>query len=181
MRKILVLLVTMALGVAAIVAGLAPASASGPDYLSVVSFKAASQSKITAKLAVTTKAAIPRHANAFIRSNPVVGFAWVDLGTSKAFVTTIHPVLGRDSHQNPRAWHAHTVTLSGGATAPNDFCLASINSTPTAGISIFGKAMRVNVRKSKLPVAPAAFDLATGFTVQHDSACTSGLAVRVST
>jgi hypothetical protein len=180
MRRILPLLVVTALGAATVVA-LAPASTSGPDYLSVVSFKAGSQSKITAKLAVTTKASIRRHADAFIRSNPVVGFAWVDLGTSKAFVTTIHPVLGRDSHQNPRAWHAHTVTLSGGATAPNDFCLAAINSAPTAGISIHGKTMRVNVRKSKLPVAPQAFDLGTGFTVQHDSACASGLAVRVST
>ena len=181
MRRIFALLVIAALGAAAILLGLAKASTVGPDYLSVVSFKAASQSKISAKLAVTTKASIPRHANAFIRSNPVVGFAWVDLGTSKAFVTTIHPVLGRDSHQNPRAWHAHTVTLSGGATAPNDFCLVAINSAPTAGISIFGKTMRVNVRKSKLPVAPQAFDLATGFTVQHDAACASGLAVRVST
>jgi hypothetical protein len=181
MRKILPVLVITALGVAALVAGLAPASTSGPDYLSVVSFKAGSQNRITAKLAVTTKASIPRFPNAFIRSNPVVGFAWVDLTTSKAFVTTIHPVLGRDSRQNPRAWHAHTVTLSGGATAPNDFCLAAINSTPTAGIAILGKTMRVNVRMSKLPLAPAAFDLATGFTVQHDSACASGLAVRVST
>jgi hypothetical protein len=181
MRRIFALLLVTALGSAAIVLGLARASTAGPDYLSVVSFKAASQNRMTAKLAVTTKASIPRFPNAFIRSNPIVGFAWVDAGTSKAFVTTIHPVIGRDSHQNPRAWHAHTVTLSGGATAPNDFCLASINSTPTAGIAILGKTMRVNVRKSKLPVAPQAFDLATGFTVQHDSACTSGLAVRVST
>jgi hypothetical protein len=180
MRRVLVLLIA-SVGAAAMLVALAPASTAGPAYLSVVSFKAASQSKIAAKLSVTTKASIPRHANAFIRSNPVVGFAWVDLGTSKAFVTTIHPVLGRDSHQNPRAWHAHTVTLTGSATAPNDFCLASINSTPTAGISILGKTLRVNVRKSKLPVAPQAFDLATGFTVQHDGACASGLAVRVST
>src|SRR5438034_9655353 len=143
MRKILALSVTTALGALGMVAGLAPASTSGPDYLSVVSFKAVSQSKIAAKLAVTTKAPIPRHPNAFIRANPVVGFAWVDVATSKAFVTTIHPVLGRDSQQNPRAWHAHTVTLTSGATAPNDFCLASINSAPTAGISILGKTMRV--------------------------------------
>ena len=119
MRKILALSVTTALGALGMVAGLAPASTSGPDYLSVVSFKAVSQSKIAAKLAVTTKAPIPRHPNAFIRANPVVGFAWVDVATSKAFVTTIHPVLGRDSQQNPRAWHAHTVTLTSGATAPS--------------------------------------------------------------
>ncbi len=181
MRKISAALVATALAAAAVVVGLAPASTSGPDYLSVVSFSAASKNKKAARLAVTTKASIPRHPDAFIRSNPVVGFAWVDNATSKAFVATIHPVLGRDSHQNPRGWHAHTVTLSGGATPPNDFCLASIDSSPTAGISIHGKTMRANVRKSKLPVAPQAFDLATGFTVQHDTACASGLAVRVST
>ena len=181
MRKILAVLVLTALGAAAIVVGLAPASASGPDYLSVVSFSATSKHKNQARLAMTTKASIPRHPDAFVESNPVVGLAWVDLATSKAFVVTIHPVIGRDSHQNPRGWHAHTVTLSGGATAPNDFCLASINSSPTAGISIHGKTMKVNVRTSKLPVAAQAFDLATGFTVQHDTACASGLAVRAST
>jgi len=181
MRKISAALVVMVLGAAAVVVGLAPASTSGPDYLSVVTFSAGSKNKSAARLAVTTKAPIPRHPDAFINSNPVVGLAWVDLATSKAFVVTIHPVLGRDSHQNPRGWHAHTVTLSVGATPPNDFCLASIDSSPTAGISLHGRTMKVNVRKSKLPVAPQAFDLATGFTVQHDSACTSGLAVRRST
>lgn len=181
MRKISAALTVLAFGATAIVAGLALASTPGPDYLSVVSFDATGKNHKQARLAVTTKAAIPRHPDAFIRSNPVVGFAWVDVATSKAFVVTIHPVIGRDSHQNPRGWHAHTVTLSGGATAPNDFCLASINSSPTAGITIHGKTMKVNVRASKLPVAVSAFDLATGFTLQHDTACSSGLGVRAST
>jgi len=181
MRKLFAVAVVTALGAAAMVVGLAPASTSGPGYLSVVSFSATSKNPNAARLKVTTKALLPRHPDAFIRSNPVVGLAWVDLATNQAFVVTIHPVLGRDSHQNPRGWHAHTVTLSGGATSPNDFCLASINSSPTAGISIYGNTMRVNVRKSKLPVAPQAFDIATGFTVQHDTACASGLAVRAST
>jgi hypothetical protein len=181
MRTISAAVAVTALGAAAILAGLALASAPGPDYLSVVSSSATAKNHHQARLAVTTKAAIPRHPDAFIRSNPVVGFAWVDVATSKAFVVTIHPVIGRDSHQNPRGWHAHTVTLSGGATAPNDFCLASIDSSPTAGISIHGKTMKVNVRASKLPVAASAFDLATGFTLQHDTACTSGLGVQAST
>jgi hypothetical protein len=181
MHKISAALVAAALAVAGLMAGSAPGSTPGPAYLSVVSFSAAAKNKNAARLAVTTKAPIPRHPDTFIKSNPVVGFAWVDLATSKAFVTTIHPVIGRDSNQNPRGWHAHVVTLSGGATAPNDFCLASIDSSPTAGISIHGKTMRVNVRRSKLPVPAQAFDLATGFTVQTDAACTSGLGVRVST
>lgn len=157
------------------------ASTPGPSYLSVSSWKAASKSKGTAVLSVTTKASIPVHPNAFIRSNPVVGFAWVDTQTSTAFVATIHPAIGRDSNQNPRAWHGHTVTLTTGATAPDDFCLGSIASTPTVGLSIHGSTMKINVRKSRLPVATTAFDLATGFTVQVDHACTSGLGVRVST
>lgn len=169
----------VALGVLAV--GIALAATPGPDYLDVASWKAQAKNKSTALLSATTKAAIPRHPNTFIRSNPVVGLAWVDSQTNKAFVATIHPVIGRDSNQNPRAWHAHTVTLTGGATAPNDFCVGSIASTPTAGLSIQGATMKINVRGSALPVPPAAFDLAVGFTVQSDAACTSGLGVRVST
>jgi hypothetical protein len=164
-----------------IAAGIAVASTPGPAYLSVSSWKAVSKSKGTAVLSVTTKAPIPVHPNAFIRSNPVVGFAWVDTQTSTAFVATIHPAIGRDSNQNPRAWHGHTVTLTTGATAPDDFCLGSIASTPTIGLSIHGPTMKINVRKSRLPVPTTAFDLATGFTVQVDHACTSGLGVRAST
>jgi hypothetical protein len=164
-----------------IAAGIAVASTPGPAYLSVSSWKAVSKSKGTAVLSVTTKAPIPVHPNAFIRSNPVVGFAWVDTQTNTAFVATIHPAIGRDSKQNPRAWHAHTVTLTGGATSPDDYCLAGINSSPTVGLSIHGATMKVNVRSSVLPVPPAAFDTAVGFTAQHDVPCASGLGVRVST
>ena len=160
---------------------LAGASAAGPAYLAEVSFTAKAQHGHLAKLSVTTGATIPRHPDAFIRSNPVVGFGWVDVDTSRAFVVTIHPAIGRDSRQNPNGWHAHTVTLGTGATGPNDFCLASIDSSPTAGIQLKGKTMRVNVRTRVLPFGVSAIDTAVGFTVQHDSACASGLAVRVST
>ena len=181
MGKKLAALAAAVLGAVGVFVALAPASATGPDFLRVASWKAASVNKIAARLSVTTEARIPRHPDAFIRSNPVVGLAWVDQGTDKAFVVTIHPVIGRDSRQNPRGWHAHTVTLTGGATAPNDFCLVRIDSSPNAGISLHGKTLKVNVRKRKLPVAPQAFDLATGFTVQQDAACASGLGVRAST
>jgi hypothetical protein len=69
------------------------------------------------------------------------------------------------------------VTVTGGATPPNDFCLVSIDSTPTAGIQIHGSTMNVNVRLSDLPEAPSAFNAAAGFTLEKDSACASGLAV----
>ena len=166
---------------AATIVGLALASLPGPDYLEVGSWKATAKNGQTATLSAVTRAAVPRRPDTFIGSNPVVGFAWADLQTSKAFVLTIHPVIGRDSHQNPSGWHAHTVTLAGGATAPNDFCLAGINSSPTAGIAIQGATIKANVRLSVLPVAPSAFDTAVGFTVQTDNACASKLGVRVST
>jgi hypothetical protein len=181
MGKKLAALAVAAVGAVGMFVAFAPASASGPDYLRIASWSAVSPNKSAARLAIKTEARIPRHPDAFIRSNPVVGFAWVDQATSKAFVATIHPAIGRDSHQNPRGWHAHTVTLGGGATAPNDFCLVRIDSSPTAGISLHGKTMKVNVRKRTLPVAPQAFDAATGFTVQQDAACASGLGVRAST
>lgn len=173
--------------IAAVVAGLAAgslgavavlAAAPGPDYLEVASWSAGSQNENAAQLSVTTGGAIPRRADAFIGANPVVGLAWADLDTGKVVVATVHPVLGRDSHQNPDGWHAHTATLTGGATAPNDFCVASIDSTPTAGIQIQDDTMTVNVRADELPVAASAFDAAVGFTIQPDAACASGLAVR---
>jgi hypothetical protein len=170
-----------AAAVAATAVGLALASLPGPDYLEVTSWKAVAKNDRTATLSASTKAAVPRRPDAFIGANPVVGFAWVDLQTSRAFVLTIHPMIGRDSHQNPTGWHAHTVTLAGGATAPSDFCLAGIDTSPTAGIAIRGATIKANVRLSVLPVAASAFDTAVGFTVQTDAACPSKLAVRVST
>lgn len=175
--------------VAALVAGVAAASvgavavlaaAPGPEYLDVESWSAASQNENLAKLSVTTGDDIPRRADAFIASKPVVGFAWADLATGTAFLTTIHPLIGRDSQQNPDGWHAHTVTLAGGATPPNDFCLVSIDSTPTAGIAIQGETMEVNVQQADLPVPPEAFDAGVGFTVEADAACAAtGLGVRL--
>ncbi len=158
------------------------ASVAGPAYLQVVSGSAAAQNSQTAKLTVTTNGNIPIRADSFVNSNPVVGFAWADLGTAKAFVTTIHPSF-KDDNQNPSGWHAHTVTLTGGATPPHDFCVASIDSSPTAGIVINGNTMNVNVLLSKLPSGetPSSLAAVVGFTVQLDSACSSGLAVQIST
>jgi len=170
------------LSLVALSAGLnvAVASAPGPSYLAVSSFTAALQNDNSVRLSVTTGADIPRHPDTFINSNPVVGLAWADLDTGKVFVVTIHPVLGRDSHQKPDGWHAHNATLSGGATSPNDFCVASIDASPPAGISLHGDTMSVNVQASKLPVDPEDFDAAVGFTIQPDGGCASGLAVRIS-
>jgi hypothetical protein len=179
MKKRLLLATAGAVLVALIGMGAVMAAAPGPEYLDVDSFSAVSQNHNAARLSVTTGGDIPRKPDAFINSKLVVGLAWADLDTGKVFATTIHPVLGRDSRQNPDSWHAHTATVSGGATPPNDFCVVSIDSAPTAGIQIHGNTMKVNVQDWKLPVAPEDFDAAAGFTLEADSACASGLAVRL--
>ena len=181
MKKWPLIAVALVTGLALSLVGLSGASASapGPAYLNVRSSSAAAQNGETAKFSAVTDGAIPHRADAFIQSHLVVGIGWADLTTGRALVVTIHPLIGRDSHQNPDAWHAHTVTVSGGATPPNDFCLVSIDSTPTAGIQIHGNTMDVNVRMSALPEAPSAFNAAAGFTLEQDPACASGLAVRL--
>ena len=156
------------------------AAGSGPPYLHVSSFSASAQNGNLAKLSVTTEGTIPRQPDSFILSHLVVGYAWADLEAGKVFVVVIHPSF-RDSRQKPDSWHAHTATLAGGATSPNDFCVASIDSAPTAGIQIHGDAMDVNVRSDALPVDASRFDAAVGFTLEQDPACATGLAVRVVT
>jgi hypothetical protein len=170
--------------VALVSVGAVVASLPGPSYLAVKSFSAEAVNNNMVKLSVAVNGNIPRRPDSFIGdgANLVVGLAWADLDSGQAFVTTIHPVIGRDSHQNPDAWHAHTVTLAGGASAPNDFCLTGISSTPTAGIQIRGSRMRVNVAASDVPFAAGAIDAAVGFTVHQDASCSAtGLAVRVRT
>lgn len=181
-RRWLSVLVTGALLTALVIVGWpVAASAPGPDYLRVDSFAINIRNPSQVTLVVTTDDAIPMHPDGFIGANLVVGFAWADLDTGKVFIVTIHPVIGRDSHQRPDGWHAHTATVAGGATAPNDFCVASIDTTPTAGISIHGATMKVNLQAGALPFAPGAVDAAVGFTVQADTACASGLAVLIRT
>jgi len=167
--------------------GAAMAAQPGPAYLAVGTWSAEAQGQNSVVLTATTNGDIPRMTDAFIASQIIVGIAWADLGTGTALVATIHPTLGRDSFQRPDAWHLHTVQLTGGATAPNDFCLVAVASTPTAGIQIQGSTMSVYVRASEMPVAggspisPAAIDAAVGFTVHGgDAGCTAtGLGVRV--
>jgi hypothetical protein len=158
------------------------ASAPGPAYLQVVSGSGTATNSQTATFTVTTNGNIPIRADSFISANPVTGFAWADVSTGKAFVATIHPSF-KDDKQNPSGWHTHTVSLAGGATSPHDFCIASIDSSPTSGISITGNTMNVNTRSSNLPAGetPTTLSTVVGFTVQLDAACSSGLAVQLST
>lgn len=172
------------LGGAAVVAG----SEAGPSYLAVDAWSAQAVSAKTVRLSATTLGAIPKQADSFISSNVISGIAWADLGTGTALVATIHPALGRDSHQRPDGWHLHTVQLAGGATAPNDFCLVAVLTTPTAGIRIQGSTMTIDLAASKLPdggsgpISVDDIDAAVGFTVHGDDlGCDTGLGVRIRT
>ena len=173
------------LALTAVVAG----AQAGPSYLAVLAvggWSADAVGQNLVRLSATTNGSIPKRADQFINDNLIVGIAWADLDTGTALVATIHPTLGRDSNQRPDSWHLHTVQLAGGATAPNDFCLVSVNSTPTAGIAVQGSTMKINVRASMLPDAGSgpisvdAFDAAVGFTVHGgDAGCATGLGVRL--
>jgi hypothetical protein len=168
------------LALAAVVAG----AQAGPSYLAVSDWSADAPSGNVVALSATTNGTIPKRPDDFIGANAIVGLAWADLGTGTAVVATIHPVIGRDSNQRPDSWHLHTVQLAGGATAPNDFCLVSVNSTPEAGISIQGSTFTARLSASDLPAGVSIGDLdaAVGFTVHGgDAGCQTGLGVRVRT
>jgi hypothetical protein len=159
------------------------ASAPGPDYLDVESWSARAQGVNGVRLTVTTDGSIPKRPDSFINDNAVVGFAWVDGATFKALVVTIHPVIGRDSYQRPDSWHVHTASLGAG-TGASDACVLSIDSTPTAGINVQGNQVSINLARDAMPnlgggerLDPDSVDLATGFTIQGDGGCGSGLGV----
>jgi hypothetical protein len=164
---------------AALVAG----SQAGPGYLAVDDWTADAQGVNGVRLTAATDGTIPKRPDAYIGGVLIAGIAWADLGTGKALVATIHPVAGRDSYQRPDAWHLHTVTLTSG-TGASDFCVVSIDSTPTAGISVNGSAISVNLDRSSMPgigggetLDPSAIDVASGFIVASDNACGSTLGV----
>lgn len=130
------------------------------------------------QLAVDAGGIIPRFPDSFITSVAVFGYAWADLDTGAAIVSVIHPVIGRDSHQNPEGWHTHPVQLSGG-TSTSDFCIVSIGGSQ-AGIRINGDAMNLRVPAQWAPVGVTALDVVASFIVQVDAGCVgSGLGVAV--
>jgi len=171
------------LAVVAIVAG----SEAGPGYLGVQDWSADAQGTNGVRLTVTTNGSIPKAPDTFIGSNAIVGFAWVDGDSGSALVATIHPVIGRDSNQRPDSWHLHTVTLDlndpDGNDTPDDACLVSVDTTPTAGINVQGSLFAANLDRSSMPagVGPEDIDLATGFTVHGNTDCASGFGVRIRT
>jgi hypothetical protein len=129
-------------------------------------------------LSVDAGGAIPRQPDAFIQSVAVFGYAWADLDTGNGLVAVIHPVIGRDSRQNPDGWHTHPVQLAGG-TAASNFCAVSIGGSQ-GGIAIQDDALGTNLSLHWGGLDTSALDVAAAFIVQADAACTAtGLGVVV--
>lgn len=98
-------------------------------------------------------------------------------GRTSIPVAVIHPLIGRDSNQNPDSWHTHPVQLTGG-TGDSDFCIVGIG-TSQGGIAMQGDQLRVNVAAEHAGFQVSDLDVAASFVVQGDNACWSGLAVMV--
>ena len=129
------------------------------------------------RLSVDAGGTIPRFPDAFIASVAVFGYAWVDGDTGEGLVAVIHPVIGRDSRQNPDGWHTHPVELTAGAAF--DFCIVSIGRSQ-GGLSIRDDELTVRVAERWAGVAAGALDVAAAFVVRQDAGCTAtGLAVEV--
>lgn len=129
-------------------------------------------------LSVDAGGEIPRHDDAFIRSVPVFGYAWVDVGTGRGVVAVIHPAIGRDSRQNPEGWHTHPVQLGAG-TASSSFCIVALG-TSQGGIGIHDDELRLNMAVRQAGIPAEALDAAAAFVVQQDAGCqATGLGVVV--
>jgi len=172
---VMTVLIVTAAGVTASVTATEP-------YMKGATGTGISQNANLAKFSVSVDGAIPTTPDAFIQGNIAVGYAWADVSTGKALVAVIHPSFV-DSRQQPSGWHVHTVTLGGGATSPNDFCVASVDSAPTAGIDVSGNTLTLNIRQSNLPSGetPGTLSTVVSFTLQSDAGCASGLAVQINT
>ena len=147
-----------------------------PDYTTVESADAAASGGAL-KLEADVAGGIPRLADTYISSVAVFGYAWADLGTGRGIVAVIHPAIGRDSNQNPDAWHTHPVQLAGGAGTSN-FCIVSLG-TSQAGIAIVGDEIRVNIAQAQAGLSAGDLDVAAAFIVQPEAGCAAtGLGVK---
>jgi hypothetical protein len=128
-------------------------------------------------LTVDASGDIPRFPDAYIESVAVFGYAWVDANTGRGIVAVIHPLIGRDSRQNPDGWHTHPVQLAAGAAF--NFCVVSIGGSQ-AGLSIQGDELSVRVNEQGFNLSAGDLDVAAAFIVRQDAGCTgTGLGVEV--
>ena len=148
-----------------------------PNYATLESAGAAATGGAL-KLEADAAGGIPRFGDSYIGSVAVFGYAWADLGSGKAIVAVIHPTIGRDSNQNPDAWHTHPVQLAGGVGASN-FCIVSLG-TSQAGIAIEGDEIRVNIAQHQAGLSAGDLDVAAAFIVQPEAGCAAtGLGVKI--
>jgi len=145
----------------------APLARAFPSWDIATAASATQQDSTLSRLSVTAADNIPRKANTY--PDAVDGFAWADLNTGKVVVATIHPSF-RDSSQNPDSWHLHAAQLANGVNGHN-FCIASFFPNPTAGVSILGNKLTVNIENSKMPFATSEIDGAVGFVVNGEPGC----------
>ena len=144
----------------------------------VVTSATADEKDGSLRLSVTTGADIPRFPDGLANSVLVFGYAWADLDTGDVVLATIHPTIGRDSHQNPDAWHPHPGVL-GQEGQSSDFCVLSLG-TAQGGIKIKGDTLSLNIETSQTSVTLAGLDGAVGFKVFADAGCViTGLGVEV--
>jgi len=146
----------------------------------VVTSATAEQKGGSLKLSVTAGADIPRFPDALANSVLVFGYAWADLDTGDVVLATIHPTIGRDSHQNPDAWHPHPGVLGLGEDqgSSSDFCVLSLG-TAQGGIKIKGDTLNLNIASNQAGVSVDDLDGAVGFVVVADGDCGSTLVVNV--
>jgi hypothetical protein len=150
--------------------------ASTPAY-GALDGASASASGGSLRMSVDAGGPIPRFPDGYIESVAVFGYAWVDGDTGAGLVAVIHPVIGRDSHQNPDGWHTHPVQLTAGAAF--NFCIVSIGGSQ-GGLSLHGDELAVRIAERWAGVSAAALDVAAAFIVRQDAACTAtGLGVEV--
>src|SRR5260370_18653836 len=144
--------------------------------ISFAPWQIVSSSSVTAIGSQVTQASVTAAAPIPIQSSVLGGFAWFYAsGPNTVFAATTHNGV-RDSNQNPNGWHVHNVQLTTG-TATSTACIAGVSSDTTAGLSIQGDAMKVNVHDSELsgPLTGSA----VAFSIVVDSGCSSGLGVVV--
>lgn len=169
--KTTALVASTLVAVVAISMMVAPVLAAG-SYTLVKNFKVGKLSSNTEGYALSTTAPIPKTADAYISSQLVFGYAWLDTTSSpiKAVVATLHPGFNDSTFATGDKWHAHTATIVSTTTPSGDsiLCLASIAS-PDFKLGIAGAGLVQALRSSDATVTTA--DAATSFVLQINGDC----------
>ncbi len=103
-----------------------------------------------------------------------VGHGWLDLddddgdGKISGIITGVHPLLGRDSNQNPDSLHTHVIEAR---VAPNpnltaEYCLVFLElGDIQSGIPVTGNTIRVHTSLDQTGIDPYSLDTAVSYTI----------------